>query len=77
MAKTELEEKHNGIQYVVYNNNGDILRTGICPVRDLEHQKGPGEHVMKQENQNDIIRDNTHKIKSGKIVKKSENDKKI
>lgn len=72
---TKLEDKFGLVQYITCDNNGNILRTGTCLASDLEHQKEPDEYVIKQENQNDVIRDDTHRVENGKIINK--NDKKI
>jgi len=55
------------INYIVYNNEGEILRTGTCSANDMHLQGGPDEHVMEG-----IANDVTQKIFDGNIVDKNE-----
>ena len=53
--------------YIIYNRDGGILRTGICPDDMMNIQVQEGEFVMEGA-ANDI----EHRIVKGKIVRKSE-----
>ena len=53
--------------YIVFNGDGEILRTGICPDDMMNIQVQEGELVMEGA-ANDI----EHRIVKGKIVRKSE-----
>ena len=53
--------------YIVFNGDGEILRTGICPDDMMNIQVQEGELVMEGK-ANDI----EHRIVKGKIVRKSE-----
>ena len=53
--------------YIVFNGDGEILRTGICPDDMMNIQVQEGELVMEG-TANDI----EHRIVKGKIVRKSE-----
>lgn len=52
--------------YIVYNSNGEILRTGICPGQMVKIQ---GENVIEG-----VASDIEHKIINGEIVRKSEEE---
>ena len=49
--------------YVVYDLEGKILRTGTCPDDMIEIQAGENEMVMEG-----VVDDTKHRIKDGKIV---------
>ena len=53
------------IDYIIYNDAGDILRTGKCPENMINSQRGQGEYVMQG-----IAKDDCHKIEDGNIVDK-------
>ena len=55
------------MNYIVYDKDGNILRTGICPQDMVQLQTGTDEFVMEGA-ANDI----EHRIVKGKIVRKSE-----
>ena len=56
--------------YIVYNRDGEILRTGMCPDSMVRIQaQGEGELVMEGK-ANDI----EHKIINGKIIRKTEEE---
>lgn len=52
--------------YIIYNTNGDILRTGVCPTDLLNSQAGVGEFVMEG-----VASDTKHVIVNGSIQDKS------
>lgn len=52
--------------FVVYNGQGEIMRTGACPDNMLAAQARPGEFVMEGN-----ACDTTHKVQAGKIIMKS------
>ena len=52
-------------QFIVYNSDGDILRTGSCPDNMFELQAGDGEFVI-----DGIADDATKRIIDGVIVDK-------
>jgi len=70
MSKTELEEKFGMVQYITYDNDGNILKTGICQTDMIEKQKESNQKVMKQKDQNMVVHDDTHIIKNGNIIEK-------
>lgn len=51
------------MNYIVYDENGNILRTGYCPDDHLKFQAGPGEFVMPGE-----ASDAQHMIRNGVVV---------
>jgi hypothetical protein len=53
------------IGFIVYDTNGDILRTGTCVDSDLALQAGDGEFVIEGEADDEL-----HTIVDGKIVDK-------
>lgn len=53
------------MNFIVYDANGNIVRTGSCPDDHIQLQAGPGEFAMAGQ-----ARDNEHIIKNGKIVAK-------
>ena len=53
--------------YIVFNGDGEILRTGICPDDMMNIQVQEGELVMEGK-----ASDIEHRIVKGKIVRKSE-----
>lgn len=53
------------INYIVYNSDGDILRTGIAPESQVSLQAGDGEFTM-----HGVADDSKHKIEGGVIVDK-------
>ena len=55
------------IKYIVYNNDGIILRTGTCLESDMHLQCGTDEYIMEGE-----ADDVTQKILDGNIVDKPE-----
>ena len=55
------------MNYIVYDKDGNILKTGICPQDMVQLQAGTDEFVMEGA-ANDI----EHRIVKGKIVRKSE-----
>jgi len=55
------------MNYIVYDKDGNILKTGICPQDMVQLQAGTDEFVMEG-TANDI----EHRIVKGKIVRKSE-----
>ena len=55
--------------YIIYNRDGGILRTGICPDDMMKIQVQEGELVMEGK-ANDI----EHKIINGEIVRKTEEE---
>jgi len=55
------------MNYIVYNKDGNILRTGACPERMVQLQVGIDEFVIEG-----IANDMEDKIVEGKIVRKSE-----
>ena len=55
------------MNYIVYDKDGNILRTGTCPVDMFSLQAQQGETVMEG-----IANDMEHRIVEGKIVRKSE-----
>lgn len=52
-------------QFIVYNSDGDILRTGSCPDNMFELQAGDGEFVI-----DGVADDATKRIIDGAIVDK-------
>ena len=52
-------------KFVVYNEAGDILRTGICPDGSIALQKADGQFVMEG-----VANDATQHVVDGKIVDK-------
>lgn len=52
-------------QFIVYNSDGDILRTGSCPDNMFDLQAGDGEFVI-----DGVADDATKRIIDGKIVDK-------
>ena len=52
-------------KFVVYNKDGDILRTGICPEGSMDLQKADGQFVMEG-----VANDATQHVVDGKIVDK-------
>ena len=52
-------------KFVVYNEAGDILRTGICPDGSIDLQKADGQFVMEG-----VANDATQHVVDGKIVAK-------
>ena len=55
------------MNYIVYNKDGNILRTGVCPESMVQLQVGIDEFVIEG-----IANDMEDKIVEGKIVRKSE-----
>lgn len=53
------------INFIVYNSDGDILRTGLAPESQVDLQAGDGEFVMRG-----MADDSKHKIVDGEIVDK-------
>jgi len=51
--------------FIVYNDAGEILKTGTCVERDLPLQAQEGEFVMEGEAQDDL-----HMIVNGQVVNK-------
>lgn len=56
-------------QFIVYNSNGEILRTGVCPDNMMELQAKGNETVIEG-----IANDIENKIVSGGIVRKTEEE---
>ena len=57
------------MNYVVYDRNGKILRTGICSEQDFELQaKDVAEEFVREGVANDL----TQKISEGKVVDKTQ-----
>lgn len=57
------------IRHIIYDNNGKILRTGICSESIYSLQAKAGEDIMEGS-----ASDIDHKIVDGKIVPKSIGD---
>lgn len=55
------------ISYIVYNSNGEILRTGYCSPSDLSNAANTGEFVMEG-----AADARTQKIVDGNIVSKTD-----
>lgn len=53
------------INFIVYNSDGDILRTGTCPDNMIDLQAGDGEYVIEG-----VASDVTNRISNGDIVDK-------
>jgi len=55
--------------FIVYNADGDILRTGTCPdnMMGIQASKSNGEHILEG-----MANDVTQKIVKGKIVEKKQ-----
>lgn len=53
-------------KFIVYNENGNILRTGSCPRDMVSIQAQLGESVVRGDGN-----DRDHKVVDGQIVKKS------
>lgn len=51
--------------YIVYNSDGDILRTGRCADEDFDNQANSGESILEG-----IAADANQKIVDGKVVDK-------
>lgn len=52
-------------KYIVYNANGDILRTGVCQDVDYTAQAGADEFIMEG-----VADDAVHRIENGMVVDK-------
>ena len=55
------------MNYIIYDKDGNILKTGICPQDIVQLQAGTDEFVMEG-----IANDIEDRIIKGKIVRKSE-----
>lgn len=53
------------MNYIVYNDAGEILRTGYCPDGMLSLQAQEGERVMEG-----IADDRTQRIEAGEVTNK-------
>lgn len=53
------------INFIVYNSEGDILRTGTCPGSMIDLQAGDGEYVIEG-----VANDATNRISNGVVVDK-------
>lgn len=52
-------------QYIVYDDDGVILSTGVCPDRDFNKQARTGQHVIEG-----VANDVLQKVVDGKVVDK-------
>ena len=52
-------------QFIIYNSDGDILRTGTCPDNMFDLQANDGEYVIEG-----VADDETKRISNGGIVDK-------
>ena len=55
--------------FVVYDQSGQILRTGSCPESMINLQAGKSEYVLEGDGT-----DRNHKVVGGRIVQKSETE---
>lgn len=59
------------INYIVFDDNGNILKTGVCPEEMMVLQKDKSEHhIIKKDDPNQVIDDIKDKIEKGKIVRR-------
>jgi hypothetical protein len=65
-----LEDYGNTAFYVYDTATGEILRTGVCPLRDLELQAGAGETVEKG-----VADCGEHKVVNGDLVEMTQEEK--